>query len=103
VPAVLVSQIMSLVDDHKICPDLFARTHGVEDLIAIDLGRADDQRSICILLPVAGQDADIFGAEFETELRVLRIRKCLEWRCVPRALALAEQTADLFAGPGRPA
>src|SRR5947209_156025 len=57
VAALLVGEVGRFVEDDEVGVDLLAAAQGVEELVAIDLGRADDERRVRALLAVAREDA----------------------------------------------
>ena len=69
----------------------------VEQLIAIDFGRADDERRVRVLFPVACQDADALRAELFRELLILGVGQGFERAGVPGAASRFEEAANLFA------
>ena len=76
---------------------LTASAQRVEELVAIDLCRADDERRVGLLFSVARENPYAVCAELVAELVILRVRQSLEWTRVPGALAFGEQTPYLLA------
>ena len=101
VAAFFVGEVVRLVEHDEVGVDLLTAAQCVEELVAVDLCRADDERRVGLLLAVAGEYADFAFSELVAELVVLRVRKRLERACVPRALARGEEASNLFArNPG---
>ena len=98
---------MRFVEHDEVGSDFTSAAQRVEQLIAIDLGRADDQRGVPVLFSIAGQDADAFRAKLVNEFLILGIGERLQRRRVPCAAAIFEKTSDLLArdprlaAPGR--
>ena len=97
VAALFVGEVVGFVEDDEVGVDLLAAAQRVEELVAVDLGRADDERRVGALLPVAREYADVLRAELVAELVVLRVRKRLERACIPSALARGEEASNLLA------
>src|SRR5262252_5404842 len=58
VTTVFVSEVMSLIEHNKISCHFLSTSQRIEQLIAIDLGRTNDKRSIRIFFSIARQNAD---------------------------------------------
>src|SRR6185369_11700991 len=71
VTAIFVREIVRFVKHDEVGADFTATAQRVEELIAINLSGADDQRRVGIFLAVAGQYADVFSAEFVDKLVIL--------------------------------
>jgi len=86
--AIAVAEVVELVEHHVADRSLraLAQRHVREHL-----GRATDQRRVVVDARVAGQHADVIGAEEVAELEELLARERLDGAGVERALTLAER------------
>ena len=87
---------MRFIEHDQVCTDFIATSQGVEELIAVDLGRTDDEWSLGILFSVACQYSDPFGAKLVDKFLVLGIRECFQRRGVPGATPALQKPPDLL-------
>jgi len=100
-PAVAVAQVVGLVEDDEVEGEVAPLVHGVVELVAQDLRRADDERRLGVLPRVPGEDADAIRPEDIAELDPLGVAQGLERRGVPGASAPGLDGPDGLLGDPR--
>ena len=99
--ALLVAEVVGLVEDHQVEGQIAPLVHGVVELVAEDLRRSHDDGRIGVLFCVAREDAHVHAFEEVAELHPLGIRQGLQGRGIPAALSLPEHLPDgLLGDPG---
>ena len=100
-PAVVIPEKMRLVEDDQVAVQIFPAVHHVVELVPKDLGRADEDRGIGVLLRVAGHNADVGRVETVAEFDPLGVGERLQGGGVPASAPLQEDGAyRLLGNPG---
>jgi hypothetical protein len=97
VPAVFVGEIVCFVKHDQIRTDFTAATQRVEKLIAIDLSRADDQRSVGVFFSVARQNPDFSAPNSSMNSWYLEFVSAFSGDVYQARRPLSEKPANLLA------